>query len=206
MTKAIFATYNSPWSSRTMSPMDFVGYAERAAALANASLTSVGDVQAHLADREWLVPQVTERDVRTLQRFQRRLHEVFDAGDAGHGADAVGALNALLASHRITPLIVPTDEAGTDVGRTASGWRLHVADRTASVADLLVAESLMGLSILVCDLEPGRLGVCAAHGCDNAFVDVSPNRSRRYCSERCSSRANVAAYRARKRSAAGGAL
>ena len=35
------------------------------------------------------------------------------------------------------------------------------------------------------------------------FVDTSPNRSRRYCSDRCSSRANVAAYRARQRAAAG---
>jgi hypothetical protein len=33
-------------------------------------------------------------------------------------------------------------------------------------------------------------------------VDVSPNQSRRYCSDRCSSRANVAAYRARQREAA----
>jgi predicted RNA-binding Zn ribbon-like protein len=31
------------------------------------------------------------------------------------------------------------------------------------------------------------------------FVDTSPNQSRRYCSDRCSSRANVAAYRARQR-------
>jgi predicted RNA-binding Zn ribbon-like protein len=30
-------------------------------------------------------------------------------------------------------------------------------------------------------------------------VDTSPNQSRRYCSDRCSSRANVAAYRARQR-------
>jgi len=34
------------------------------------------------------------------------------------------------------------------------------------------------------------------------FVDTSPNQSRRYCSERCSSRANVAAYRARQKAGA----
>ena len=32
--------------------------------------------------------------------------------------------------------------------------------------------------------------------CTNVYVDTSPNHSRRYCSDRCSSRANVAAYRA----------
>ena len=44
-----------------------------------------------------------------------------------------------------------------------------------------------------------RLGVCDASGCSHVFVDTSPNQSRRYCSDRCSSRANVAAYRARQR-------
>ncbi|WP_141743598.1 CGNR zinc finger domain-containing protein, partial [Streptomyces abyssalis] len=32
-----------------------------------------------------------------------------------------------------------------------------------------------------------------------AYLDTSTNRSRRYCSDRCATRANVAAYRARKR-------
>lgn len=183
--------------------MDFVGYAERAARLVNAGLGSVEEVRDHLADRTWLVAQVTERDVRTLQRFQRRLRPVFEHGSAGRANDVVATLNTLLAAHRITPLIVPTTAAATDAGPSPSGWRLHVADRAASVADLLVAESLMGLAMLVCDLDPSRLGVCAAHSCANAYVDVSPNRSRRYCSERCASRANVAAYRARKRAGAG---
>jgi predicted RNA-binding Zn ribbon-like protein len=63
----------------------------------------------------------------------------------------------------------------------------------------------MGLSTLVCDLGATRLGVCDASPCADVFVDVSPNRSRRYCSDRCSSRANVAAYRARRRAAAAAA-
>jgi predicted RNA-binding Zn ribbon-like protein len=44
--------------------------------------------------------------------------------------------------------------------------------------------------------------VCHAASCTNVFVDTSPNQSRRYCSDRCSSRENVAAYRARQRAAA----
>jgi predicted RNA-binding Zn ribbon-like protein len=57
----------------------------------------------------------------------------------------------------------------------------------------------MGLAVVVCDAGALRLGVCQAAGCSNVFVDTSPNQSRRYCSERCSSRSNVAAYRARQR-------
>ena len=44
-----------------------------------------------------------------------------------------------------------------------------------------------------------RLGLCEAPPCRNAYLDTSTNRSRRYCSDRCATRANVAAYRARKR-------
>ena len=80
---------------------------------------------------------------------------------------------------------------------------LFRSNKAASVADLLVGETLMGLATLVCDLGPTRLGVCSAAPCTNVYVDTSPNQSRRYCSERCSSRANVAAYRARQKAAAG---
>ena len=44
--------------------------------------------------------------------------------------------------------------------------------------------------------------MCAPRRARNVYVDTSPNQSRRYCSDRCSSRANVAAYRARQKMAA----
>ena len=96
----------------------------------------------------------------------------------------------MLAKHPVTPYIA---------GHDSQSWHLHVSDRASSVADLLVAEALMGLAVVVCDFGATRPGVCQASGCDDVFVDTSPNRSRRYCSERCSSRANVAAYRARRK-------
>ena len=44
-----------------------------------------------------------------------------------------------------------------------------------------------------------RLRVCGAEDCDDVLVDLSKNRSRLYCSATCSSRVNVAAFRARQR-------
>jgi predicted RNA-binding Zn ribbon-like protein len=105
----------------------------------------------------------------------------------------------LLAKHPVTPYIAGHGGVEPSAG---DSWHMHVADRQSSVSELLVAESLMGLSTLVCDLGATRLGVCDASGCTDVFVDTSPNQSRRYCSDRCSSRANVAAYRARQRAAA----
>ena len=108
-------------------------------------------------------------------------------------SDVVEGLNALMSRHPITPRISDHDE---------HQLHLHVATDNASVAELLVSESLLGLATLVCDLGADRLGVCSAPPCQHVFVDTSPNRSRRYCSERCSSRANVAAYRARQKAVA----
>jgi predicted RNA-binding Zn ribbon-like protein len=43
-----------------------------------------------------------------------------------------------------------------------------------------------------------RLRLCAADDCDSVHVDLSKNRSRRFCSPSCANRTNVAAYRTRQ--------
>jgi hypothetical protein len=174
--------------------VDFVRYAESSAALLNAELTDLDSLLSFLTTRAWLQRQVVERDVVTLRRFQRDLRPVFEASSQDDPRGVVGGLNALLERHPITPRIADHNPANLHI---------HVANRAASVSDLLIGESLLGLANLVCDLGPTRLGVCAAAPCTNVYVDTSPNQSRRYCSDRCSSRANVAAYRARQKAAAG---
>lgn len=172
--------------------MDFLRYAEAAAALLNADLAEVGDLVAYLEDREHLRDRATDRDCMLLRKFQRELRPVFEAGAAEDTTGVVERLNDLMGRHPITPRI-----SGHD-----GELHLHVATDNASVAELLVGESLLGLATLVCDLGPNRLGVCAAPPCTDVFVDTSPNQSRRYCTERCSSRANVAAFRARQKAVA----
>ena len=55
----------------------------------------------------------------------------------------------------------------------------------------------MALTALVKD-ELSRLSVCADDTCGGLVLDLSRNRSRRYCSTACGNRVAVAAYRARK--------
>ena len=173
--------------------MDFIRYAEGSAALLNADLSEVGGLVAYLAGRDRLRERATDRDCMLLRKFQRELRPVFESGSADDTPAVVAGINELMGRHPVTPRI--SDHDGHDL-------HLHVATDHASVAELLVGESLLGLAKLVCDLGPRRLGVCSATRCADVFVDTSPNRSRRYCSERCSSRANVAAYRARQRAVA----
>jgi predicted RNA-binding Zn ribbon-like protein len=176
--------------------VDFVGYAERGASLINVSVEDADDLREYLSDRAWLVSRVTDRDVPAVRRFQRELRPAFEAASRGDEATVVRLLNELLDQHPITPQIA---------GHDSQSWHLHVSNSSSTLAELLVAEALLGLATLACDLSPLRLGVCQAASCDQVFVDTSPNQSRRYCSERCSSRANVAAYRARRRAAAAAA-
>ena len=170
--------------------MDFIRYADASAYLVNAGLADREELIALLPLRQWLHEQATDRDATVLRRFQRELRPVFEAGDRADVGGVISGLNELMEKYPITPMI--SDHAPDDL-------HLHVASRSASVSELLIGESLLGLSTLVCDLGPTRLGVCAGSKCDRVFVDTSPNQSRRYCSDRCSSRANVAAYRARQK-------
>jgi predicted RNA-binding Zn ribbon-like protein len=176
--------------------MDFVRYAERAAGLVNADLDDVEHLIRFLDERQWLHRSVVEKDAGALRKFVKQLRPVFESSNAGDEYAVVAQLNALLAKHPVTPYIAGHDSTGP------ARWHMHVADQQSSVSELLIAESLMGLSTLVCDLGATRLGVCHASSCANVFVDTSPNQSRRYCSDRCSSRENVAAYRARQKQAA----
>ena len=172
--------------------MDFIRYAERSAALVKADRPDEAAQREHRADRSWLHRSITDADVPTLQLFQRELRPVFAASDVDDVRLVVSGLNGLLATHPVTPVISDHDP---------EHLHMHVANRAASVAELMIGESLMGLANLVCDLGATRLGICSETRCENVFVDTSPNQSRRYCSDRCSSRANVAAYRARRRAA-----
>jgi predicted RNA-binding Zn ribbon-like protein len=135
--------------------------------------------------------RLTRRDLDALCELQEELTEVFDSASDGDETDVVERLNGLLVRHPVHPQIS---------GHDGQPWHLHLTEG-GRVADSLAVGSVMGLAGVVTQLGVDRLGVCQAVPCRNAYLDTSSNRSRRYCSERCASRANVAAYRARRRGA-----
>ncbi|UZJ32262.1 CGNR zinc finger domain-containing protein [Streptomyces endophytica] len=131
-------------------------------------------------------------DLAAVRRVRGRFAEVFAAED---DRTAAARLNALVASAGTTPQL--TDHDGYD-------WHVHYFAPGASVADRMAADGGMALAFLVVAGERERLRRCEAPDCRHAFVDLSRNRSRRYCDSRtCGNRLHVAAYRARRREAAG---
>ena len=77
-------------------------------------------------------------------------------------------------------------------------YHLHATLSDAALADRMMVEAAMAVIDVVRAGELGRLRVCAADDCQDLLVDLSKNRSRRFCDGGCGNRVNVAAYRARQ--------
>lgn len=120
--------------------------------------------------------------VRALRPRARRLWELDRTG-------TVELVNAMLRRGRALPQLVAHD--GFD-------HHLHATPSDAPLADRMAVELAMAVVDVVRTGELDRLQVCAADDCQDVLVDLSKNRSRRFCSTTCANRTNVAAFRARR--------
>jgi len=78
-------------------------------------------------------------------------------------------------------------------------WHLHATEATAPLATRLRVEAAMAFTDVIRSGEDERIRICAADDCDAVLVDLSRNRSKRYCDVgNCGNRMNVNAYRARR--------
>jgi predicted RNA-binding Zn ribbon-like protein len=154
-------------------------------------LTEVADLRAFVGrNKVSEVGRLAPDDVTAVRSVRARFTEVFTAGD---DASAATMLNTMIAEAGTTPRL--TDHDGYD-------WHVHYFAPGASLADHLAADCGMALAFLIVAGERERLRRCDAPDCRRAFVDLSRNRSRRYCDSRtCGNRLHVAAYRARRREA-----
>ena len=77
-------------------------------------------------------------------------------------------------------------------------WHLHAVASDASLAARVTVETAMAMVDVIRTDEHSRIAVCAGDGCLALALDLSRNRSRRFCSTTCANRHAVAAYRARR--------
>lgn len=85
------------------------------------------------------------------------------------------------------------------VNHSDLGWHVHATREDQPFAVRIGVEFAMAVIDVIRVDGIDRLRVCEADGCDDALVDLSKNRSKRFCSTTCGNRENVAAYRARQR-------
>jgi predicted RNA-binding Zn ribbon-like protein len=134
------------------------------------------------------VGAVDESDLAAMHEVRGRLEKVFLAPDERTATDL---LNRLLREYDVAPYLTDHD------GR----WHFHYAPEGAPLGQRVATDLTIGLAALIAEYGFDRFGICAADDCGDVFVDMSRNKSRRYCNEVCSSRTNVAAHRRRARAA-----
>ena len=149
------------------------------------TLTAVADLDAFLV--RWHFTGRHERtrsELEEVRALRPRLRQVLLADRD----DAVGHVNAILSEVTLRPELVRHDEYD---------WHLHAVDYDDPLPSRIMIETAMAMIDVIRAEEMSRLSVCADSDCDGVVLDLSRNRSRRYCSTTCGNRNAVAAYRAR---------
>ena len=149
-------------------------------------LRTVADLRAFMDEWGWTgAPPRTAAEVEDVRALRGRLHRFWELDEDA----VVEVVNELLREYRALPQLVRHD---------AWDYHLHATPSGAPPAARMAVEAAMAMVDLVRAGELGRLGTCAGEDCGGVVVDLSRNRSRRYCEDGCGNRAAVTAYRARR--------
>ena len=103
--------------------------------------------------------------------------------------EAAAEVNAILAEAQAVPQLVRHEPFD---------WHLHAVPAESDLPTRILVETAMAMVDVIRADETSRLGVCADDDCGGVVLDLSRNRSRRFCSTTCGNRNAVAAYRARQ--------
>lgn len=128
----------------------------------------------------------TRAELDAIRAIRGRLRELLTADRD----TAVTMVNAWLDAAGAVPQLVRHD---------ALDWHLHAIDLDKPLAERIIVETAMAMIDVIRADEMSRLDICADDTCEGIVLDLSRNRSRRFCSTTCGNRNAVAAYRARQR-------
>jgi predicted RNA-binding Zn ribbon-like protein len=149
-------------------------------------LSDLAALDTFVATWEWTGSRThDDRELAAVHALRPRLAAIWSVDED----EAVLIVNGLLRDASALPQLVRHGEWD---------YHLHATSPEAPLADRLAVEAAMALTDVIRMKELGRLRICAAGDCESVLVDLSKNRSRRYCDNGCGNRANVAAYRARR--------
>ena len=124
-------------------------------------------------------------ELAEVHALRPRLRELWSVAEDG----AVDIVNEMLREAGALPQLVKHDDWDYHLHATSADAPLHVR---------MKVEAAMAFVDVIRMSQLDRLRVCAADDCADVVVDLSKNRSRRFCDQGCRNRVNVAAYRARR--------
>ena len=125
-------------------------------------------------------------EVEAVRKMRPRLRQLLTADRD----DAVAIVNEMLSDAKALPQLVRHQQWD---------WHVHAVDPDSPLPTRICVETAMAMIDVIRADEMSRLGVCADDDCEGVVLDLSRNRSRRFCSTTCGNRNAVAAYRARNR-------
>jgi predicted RNA-binding Zn ribbon-like protein len=128
-------------------------------------------------------------ELASIHRLRERLGKIWERAD--DEVQTVEQVNALLRDTNASPWLTRHPEQPE--------WHLHLASVHDPLWQRMGAEFAMSLADLIRIGELRRLKICAAPDCEAALVDLSRNRSGKFCDTgNCGNRQHVAAYRERR--------
>ena len=149
-------------------------------------LTTRDQLDAFVLEWGWTGSRTHDDDeLARVRALRPRLRRVWTSDPE----EAVELVNGLLADAHALPQLVRHD---------GWSWHLHASPPEAPLATRMAVEAAMAFADVVRGGELSRLRLCDYPTCENVVVDLSKNRSKRYCEGGCGNRAAVEAYRARK--------
>ena len=153
-------------------------------------LGDMGALDAYLDDFGWTGRRDRDgAELESVHRLRVRLGKMWASADDEERV--VGQVNALLSDTRAAPWLTRHAEMPE--------WHLHLASIHDPLWQRMGAEMAMSLADLIRAGELRRLKICAAPDCDAVLVDLSRNRSGKFCDTgNCGNRQHVAAYRNRR--------
>ena len=151
------------------------------------TLTSVAELDAWLTAYAFTGRRDGDQaELEAVRELRPVLHDLFTR-DRDEAAERV---NAMLTEAGALPQLVRHEPFD---------WHLHAIGPEAPLVTRIVVEAAMAMVDVIRQDEMSRLSSCADDDCGGLVLDLSRNRSRRFCSTACGNRNAVAAYRARQR-------
>jgi predicted RNA-binding Zn ribbon-like protein len=149
-------------------------------------LPDIAALDAFVEHWQWTGSRTRDQaELDAVRALRPRLSQLWEMTED----EAVVLVNTLLRDASALPQLLKHD-----------GWEYHIhaTPPEAPLADRMAVDAAMAFADVIRAGELGRLRVCAADDCDDVLVDLSKNRSRRFCGLTCANRVNVAAYRSRR--------
>ncbi|GHG59344.1 hypothetical protein GCM10012320_33460 [Sinomonas cellulolyticus] len=150
-------------------------------------LATGADLDRFLAEEEFTGSRTHDAaELAAVRTLRSRLRRLWDSTED----EAVELVNSLLREAQALPQLVKHDHWD---------WHLHATTPDAPLADRMGTEAAMAFVDVIRSQELDRLRICAADDCAAVLIDLSKNRSKRYCDTgNCANRTHVRAYRERR--------